>query len=158
MSSFDESKFLDSTTTDALTRRPPIPAGTVLPGLITDVKIEPWTSNKPDAKVKSGYKAVVKIEIDLTSQPDIRSQVGIDKVILTPGIMLETTPDGNGLDWGQGKNGALRRYREALGMNNPGETFSLRSMTGRMLLVKIKHRTFEGEFFDEVDSVAKIGG
>lgn len=156
MSEFDPSVFLDATTTEALTKRPPIPAGSVLVGTITDLAVRPWTSQKPEAKVKSGIAIDLKIELDLAAYPDIQKAVGIDKVVMSPGIMLDMKEDGKSIDWAPGKNGALRRYREALGMNNPGEAFSPRQMQGRQLLVKIKHRTYEGEFYDEVDSVAKI--
>lgn len=155
-STFDPSAFLDATTTEALTRRPPIPAGVVLQGIITGAEARSWSSNKPEAKVKSGIAVDLKIEIDLNSYPDVKAAVGgVDKVTMTPGIMLDMKEDGKSIDWSTGKNGNLRRYREALGMNNPGEPFSIRQMVGRAILVKIKHRTYEGEFYDEVDSVAK---
>jgi hypothetical protein len=154
-STFDPSAFLDATTTEALTRRPPIPAGSVLQGVIIDAVGRSWSSNKPEAKVKSGIAVDLKVEIDLTSYPEIHKTLGVDKVILTPGIMLDMKEDGKSIDWSTGKNGNLRRYREALGMNEPGQPFSIRQMVGRSLLVKVKHRIYEGEFYDEVDSVAK---
>jgi len=154
-SSFDPNQFLDATTTEALTRRPPIPAGLVLQGIIADAAARSWVSNKPEAKVKSGISIDFKIEIDLTSYPDVLAVVKIPKVTMTPNVMLDMKEDGKSIDWSTGKNGGLRRYREALGMNNPGEAFSIRQMVGRPILVKVKHRTYEGEFYDEVDSVAK---
>lgn len=153
MSIFDPSQLLDSTTTEALTKRPPLPIGDYV-GVITDIQIRAWESKKPDAKVKSGFAADLKIEVDTTQYPHAQEVVGIPKVILNAGIMLETNASGS-IDWGQGKNGALRRYRDALGMNNPGESFNLRSMQGRLIRVKVKHREYEGEFYDEVDSVSK---
>ena len=156
MSDFDPATFLDATTTEALVKRPPIPANSVLVGTITEITSRAWTSNKPDAKVKSGTAIDLKVEVDLTSYPEIHKIVGADKVILTPGIMIDAKEDGRSIDWGPGKNGALRRYREALDMNKPGEPFSIRQMQGRQLLVKIKHREYQGEFYDEVDSVAKV--
>lgn len=154
-STFDPNQFLDATTTEALVKRPPIPAGSVILGIITDAVARSWTSKKEDAKVKAGIAVDLKIELNLTSYPDIQKVVGADQVIMTPGIMLDMKDDGKSIDWSTGKNGNLRRYREALGMNNPGESFSIRQMVGRPILVKIKHRTYEGEFYDEVDSVAK---
>ncbi len=155
-SSFDPSQFLDATTTEALVKRPPIPAGLELLGTIEDIQVRAWTSNKPDAKVKSGIAFDLKIGIDLTSYPAVQSAVGVDKVVLTPGIMLDMKEDGKSIDWGPGKNGSLRRYREALLMNEPGQPFSPRQMQGRQLVVKIKHREYQGEFYDEVDSVRKV--
>jgi hypothetical protein len=153
MSNFDPSQFLDSTTTEALTKRPPLPVGDYV-GTITDIQIRPWESKKPDAKVKSGYAADLKIDVDVTAYPDALAVVGVPKVTLTPGIMLDCN-DSGAIDWSAGKNGSLRRYREALNMNVAGQAFSLRQMAGRMIRVKIKHRLYEGESYDEVDSVAK---
>lgn len=154
-STFDPNQFLDATTQEALVKRPPIPAGSTLVGLITEIASRAWESKKPEAKVKAGIAFDLKIELDLTQYPEIQAVVGVPKVIMTPGIMIDLKEDHKTIDWGPGKNGTLRRYREALGMNNPGETFSPRQMVGRLILVKIKHRVYEGEFYDEVDSVAK---
>ncbi len=68
--------------------------------------------------------------------------------------MLDLNESGS-IDWGKGRNGALRRWREALDMNKPGEAFSIRQMVGRPILVKIKHRSYQGELYEEVDSVSK---
>lgn len=154
-SSFDPSAFLDSTTTEALVKRPPLPAGQDFVGMITDAVARAWHSDKPDAKVRDGIAIDLKIEIDLSSYPEAKAVVGADKVVLTPGIMLNLKEDGKSIDWGVGKNSTLRRYREALGMNEAGQPFSIRQMVGRPIRVKIKHRAYEGEFYDEVDSVSK---
>jgi len=60
------------------------------------------------------------------------------------------------IDWSVGKNNRLRRLREALGMNVPGQTFSMRAMQGRMVRVKIKHVPYEGDILDDIDSVSKV--
>jgi hypothetical protein len=159
--SFDPSAYLDATTTEALTKRPPLPAGSDFVSTITDAVARSWTSNKPEAKVKSGIAVDLKIEIDMSAYPGVLKDSdgkpvdSVEKIILTPGIMLDMKDDGKSIDWSTGKNGNLRRYREALGMNNPGEPFSIRQMVGRQIRVKIKHRAYQGEFYDEVDSVAK---
>jgi hypothetical protein len=156
-SSFDPTAFLDATTTEALVRRPPLPVGDYL-GITQEITSETWSSNKPDAKVKSGVKFNVPVKIDLSAYPDQKAAVGgIESITLTAGVMIDSTVV-NGrttIDWGVGKNGGLRRWREATGCNNPGETFSPRQMSGRQVLVKIKHRVYQGEAYDEIDSVAK---
>jgi hypothetical protein len=154
-SSFDPSAFLDSTTTEALIKRPPLPAGSDFVGMITEATVRSWTSQKPEAKVKSGIAVDLKIEIEMAQYPEAHVIVGVDKVVMTPGIMLDLKDDRKSIDWGPGKNGNLRRYREALGMNNAGEAFSIRQMVGRPIRMKIKHRPYEGELYDEVDSVSK---
>jgi hypothetical protein len=155
-STFDPSQFLDATTTEALVKRPPLPAGQDFIGVITDIASRAWTSKKEDAKVKAGIALDLKIAIDLNGYPDAKAAVGgIDSITMTPSIMLDLKDDQRSIDWGVGKNGSLRRYRDALDMNKPGETFSPRQMVGRQIRVKIKHRPYEGEVYDEVDSVAK---
>jgi hypothetical protein len=157
--SFDPAAFLDATTTEALVRRPPLPVGDYL-GLVGEPKSRSWTSNKPDAKVKAGIAIDLPITIDVASTLHTMTKEnqeifkGVEKVVITAGVMLDLN-EAKAIDWSVGKNGALRRWREALGLNNPGETFSIRQMQGRQVKVKIKHRIYEGEAYDEIDSVAK---
>jgi len=152
MSNFDPGTFLDATITEANTKRSPIPAGTDVVAIIGEPKTRQWTG-KADP-TKSGIAVDVPLAIDLSAYPDLQKSVGADRVILSDSIMLDLTDNG-GIDNSPGKNGKLRRYREALGMNTAGQPFSFRMMQGRMIKVKIKHRTYEGEIYDEVDSVAK---
>ena len=152
MSQFDPATFLDATTTEASTRRNPIPAGLDLAGVLGEVKARTWQGTKDPSK--SGVVMDVPVEIDLNAYPDVMKQVGVPKVTITDGIMLDLTEAGT-IDFSPGKNGKLRRYREALGMNKAGEVFSFRMMQGRQIKVKISHRTYEGDVFDQIDSVAK---
>ena len=152
-SSFDPSQFLDATTTEALVRRPPLPVGDYL-AVVGEPVSRSWTSQKPDARVKSGIAIDLPLVIDVTLYSAAHAVVGVDTVTLKAGIMLDLNESG-AIDWGMGKNGALRRYREALGMNEAGKPFSIRQMQGRIIKVKVKHRPYEGEFYEEVDSVAK---
>jgi len=147
---FDPSVFLDATITEPNTKRSPLPAGRDFVGIIGEVKMRTW-QGKADP-TKSGIVADVPIEIDLSAYPDV--QIGAAKVTLTDGIMLDTTEAGM-IDTSPGKNGKLRRYRESLGMNEAGKPFSFHAMQGRTIKVKISHRTYEGDIFDQVDSVAK---
>ena len=148
-SMFDPNLFLDATTTEALTRRPPLPAGMDFVGTVG----EPVT--RRGTKDGKNWTAVdFGIDVDLGAYPDVHKQLNADKVTLKYGFVLDLN-DGGMIDWSVGKNNRLRKLREALGMNVPGQTFSMRSMQGRMVRVKIKHREFEGEMFEEIDSVSK---
>lgn len=151
-SAFNPDLFLAATTTEASTKRLPIPAGRDLTGVIGDLKPRQWQGKKDPTQ--SGIAVDVPIRIDLTQYPELREQIGADFVTLTDGIMLDTTEAGT-IDFSPGKNAKLRRYREALGMNQPGTPFSLIAMQGRFIKVKIKHETYEGEIYDKIDSVAK---
>lgn len=148
MSNFDPSTFLDATITEASTKRPPLPAGEDFVGTIGDVKSRSWTGKKDPTQ--SGIALDIPVEIDLTGRPEF----GIPKVILNDSIMLDLTADGS-IDMAPGRNGKLRRYREALGMNVAGQPFSPRAMQGRLIKVKISHRPYEGELYDEIGGVAK---
>ena len=159
ISNFDPSVFLDATTTDAATRRPPLPVGDYI-GTVGEPKSRAWESKKPDAKVKSGVAIDVPVTIDVQSilsrlsHEDQKIFKDVKEVTITAGIMIDLNDSGM-IDWGVGRNGSMRRWREALDMNKPGEAFSIRMMQGRQVRVKIKHRVYEGEFFDEIDSVSK---
>lgn len=152
-SSFDPDSFLDATTTEALVKRPPLPVGDYV-ATIQEVKSRAWTSQKPEAKIKAGIAVDIVLKIDLSAYPEAQKVTNGDSSQLRTSVMLDLN-DGGSIDWSQGRNGALRRYREALDMNKAGEAFSIRQMQGRLIRVKIKHRTYEGELYDEVDSVAK---
>jgi hypothetical protein len=154
MTNFDPASFLDATTQDALTRRPPIPAGTELVGIIGEPKPR-QSQGKKDPTATFTFLDL-PIELDLTQNPAIRQLIGQDKVTLTYGFMVDLSPSG-GLDTSPGKNGRLRQLREALGMNTAGQAFNPRMLQGRQVRVKISHRINEmdGEVYDQVDGVAK---
>jgi hypothetical protein len=151
MSSFDPTQFLDATTTEALTRRAPLPAGQDVVGVIGDLSIKPWASKDG---TKSGYKMEVPLRFDLTAYPDLRTAVNADTVTITDTIMLDVTDSGS-IDYSPGKNSRLRKYREALGMNAAGVPFSPRAMTGRMIKARIKHEPYNDEIYERVEGVSK---
>jgi hypothetical protein len=149
-SSFNPEQFLDATITEPTTKRPPLPAGQEFVGIIGDVKARTWQGKKDPTQ--SGVVMDVSIEFDLTARPDLKFPT--PKVTLTDGIMLDLT-EGGMIDNAPGKNGKLRRYRDALNMNKPGDAFSFRAMQGRMIRARISHREYGGDLFDQIDSVAK---
>lgn len=154
--SFDPVSFLEQSTTEALTRRPPIQAGIELQGIIGEPKAR-QSAGKKDPTATFTFLDL-PVEFDLTQNPQVAAAVGQDKVTLTYGFLVDITPSG-ALDTSPGKNGRLRQLREALGMNKPGESFNPRSLQGRMARFKISHRINEvdGEVYDQIDGVAKAG-
>lgn len=149
-SNFDPASFLDATISEPTTKRNPLPAGQDFVGTIGEPKSRTWQGKKDPTQ--SGVVIDVPIEVDMSAYPNVK--VGATKVTLVDGIMLNLTDDG-AIDNSPGKNGKLRRYREALGMNEAGTPFSFRAIQGRQIRVKIKHEVYEGETYDRVDSVAK---
>ncbi len=154
MTLFDPNQFLDLEISTPLVRRPPLPVGDYI-AVVGEVKAESWTG-KPGGKAegKSGMKYVVPLIIEVP--PATQSQLGLTQstLTLTDGIMLDITDQGT-LDTGPGKNGNLRRYRDALDMNKPGETFRARAMQGRPIRVKITHEIYLGEAVERIDGVAR---
>lgn len=149
---FNASSFLDSTTTEANTRLPPLPPGDYL-GVIENLEQAAWASKDGS---KAGTKFNVQLSLDPASNPAAASGGFPPSLRVPDSIMLDVTADGKSLDNSQGKNGRLRQYREALGLNVPGQPFAPRMMIGRQLRVKISHREYQGELFNNVDGVAKI--
>ena len=152
MSQFDPSVFLDATISELSIRRPPLPIGTEIVGVIGEPKVR---SGQQKADPSKTWTTVdLPIEIDLNSRPELKAVVGgIDKLVIMDGVMLDITPAGT-IDQAPGKNGKMRKYREATGLNQPGVNFSFRMLQGRMIKVRIKHRMYEGEAYDDIDAVA----
>lgn len=156
-SNFDPSLYLDATTTQAATRRPPVPVGDY-DAVISDLKVTPWV--KKDDPTKSGMMLALTLNIDLTPYPaalevvNKDAEVPMTSIKLFENVFLDTT--NTGLDFSPGKNSRLRRYREALNMNQPGQAFSMRQMDGRMVKVKVKHEIYNGDTQERIDSVAAV--
>jgi hypothetical protein len=151
---FDPAQFLDLEITEPSVRRPPLPVGDYV-AIVGEIRAETWTG-KPGGKAegKSGMKYVVPLSIDVP--PAVQQQLGLTQstITLTDGIMLDLN-EGGTIDTGPGKNGGLRRYRDALDMNKPGEVFRARAMQGRPIRVKIEHEIYQGEAVERIGGVAR---
>lgn len=152
MSTFDPTSFLDAQITEPTVKRPPLPAGADFIGTIGEPIPGTWQSKKDITK--SGIKVDLPITVDPSEYPELDPTVYSTPVNLKLSVMLDTTPAG-AIDNAPGKNGLLRRLRDALDMNSPGKPFSWRAVEGRRIRVKIKHREYEGELYDDVDGIAK---
>lgn len=148
-SQFDPSVFLSSVTTDASLRRPPLPAGSIWPATITKLTPRSWKSEKGN-----GWSLDIVCKVDLSADPAMVQSQGTTEVNLRDSFFLDMT-EGGAIDFSTGKNAGIRRYREATGLNTPGQSFNMMQFEGRQVKVKVKHREYQGELFDEVDSVAK---
>jgi hypothetical protein len=151
-STFDPQAFLDAQITEPSVKRPPLPAGSDFIGTIGEPIPGTWQSKKDSTK--SGIKVDLPIVIDPSEHPSLDPAVYSTPIQLKLSVMLDTTPSG-AIDNSPGKNGLMRRLREALDMNKPGQPFSWRAVEGRRIRVKIKHRDYEGEQYDDIDSIAK---
>lgn len=149
---FDVEQFLDATTAEASVRLPPLPVGAYR-ATIDELKPNKWASKDG---TKSGAKFDVTLRVDPMSGP-AREKSDIawpTEMKINDSIMLDIT-DSGALDYSVGKNGRLRIYREATGLNTPGDKFSPRQLVGRQVLIQVNHREYQGEFFNEVKTIAK---
>lgn len=146
--SFDPNTFLNSTYEEANdTKIVPCPAGEYL-AIADKVEVKPWAS-------RDGSSSGLKLSIlwDIQSD-DVKAIVGRDSVKVPQDQMLDLTDTG-ALDMGKGRNVGLGRLREALGMNAPGEPFSMGAIQGRMAKVVVSHRPNGEDLYAEIKKVAK---
>lgn len=147
---FNPAQFVDMETEEVLVRRPPLNVGDYL-AMIGEITCVPWQSKDG---TKSGLRYVVPLSLQVPLEEKARLGLNIDTIKLTDSIMLDQTENGS-LDFSPGKNNQLRKYREALNMNQAGEKFSARKMQGQPVLVKLTHEIYEGEVQERIGGVAK---
>jgi hypothetical protein len=144
MSAFDPTAFLDSATTEAFEKLPPLPVGayTAVIGSM-DTK----TGDKQDGS--QWTQIIVPLTVQVPADVQVSHKMP-DTLKMTDRIFLDLTPAGH-LDTAPGRNSHLRKYRQALGMNKPGEPFAPRLMEGRVIQINIEHEIYNEEV------VARIG-
>lgn len=157
-SQFDPNTFLDATTTEAATRRPPLPVeNPVSPdglyqGILGEPKFRSFAGTKDPSKTYLAFDIPVTIEVPSQLQDSMKLQ---PQVQLTGGGFVDVTEAGM-LDWSPGKNGTARRYREATGTNVAGQTFNFRMLAGKPVRVKIVHDVYQGDIVDKIGNVLKM--
>lgn len=150
MSAFDPQAFLDTQVTEVNdTRVVPCPVGE-WPATAENVDIKSGVSQKTG---EPWTRLNVKWKIEGC---DANRLADRDPIYVTQGVMLDLSANG-GLDMGKGKNVQLGRLREALDLNQAGRPFSFRMIVGRTGKVAVTHREYEGNMFDEVKGVVRLG-
>lgn len=152
MSEFDPDVFLDAATKEAGTKRPLLPNGDYV-ATVKELKYQTGQQKKDPTKTWHAFNT--QLEVDLSSYPMAMQVVGQPKVVLFDFVGFDVRPDGKSLDWSPGKNRRLTAYREATGLNVPGEAFSPRQLIGRMVLVKVGRDMYNGEEQESVDGIAQ---
>lgn len=153
-SAFDPKAFLDVQTTEqGSTISVPIPVGEKL-AVVEKVDTRTWQS-------KDGSKSGLALDVTwLIDDPATKALLGRDKVVVTQGLMIDLTESG-AIDMGKGRNIALNRVRESVGLNEPGKPFSFRMLEGKVAKVVIGHRPSErpqdppGTVFSDVVGVVR---
>lgn len=157
MSAFDPSQFLDITTTETNSKRPPLPAENpaspdgLYTAVIGEVKA---TSGEKDGKAWVSMVIPLKVEVPQQVQDQLGIK-GVDSITLTDRAFLDLTAQGT-IDNSPGKNRRQRVYRDATGTNTPGEPFSWRMLTGRPVKLKLAHRIYEGEIQEDIATISKL--
>lgn len=149
---FDPNEFLHSRTTEAFTRRPPLPAGTELLGVIGEPRVQKYSKKDGSGDF---YKLFLPITLDLSTNPEVRAFVHQDTVVITDNMFLDIAEDGRGLDTTPGRNVRLGIYRAATGLNEPGTEFGPDMLQGRTVRVRIKQEPDQnGEARDAIGQVS----
>jgi hypothetical protein len=156
MSAFDPQAFLDAQTNEANEKRPTIPAENpadangLFTAVIGEIKTDSGTISKGDNAGNPWISMIIPLKLQI---PAAIQALGLPAEFqVTDRVFLDLTPQG-GLDNSKGKNRGQRTYREATGMNKPGETFAWRMLTGKIVKVKIAHELYNGNI---VENVAQI--
>ena len=156
MSAFDPQAFLDAQTNEANEKRPTIPAENpadangLFTAVIGEIKTDSGTISKGDNAGNPWISMIIPLKLQI---PAAIQALGLPAEFqVTDRVFLDLTPQG-GLDNSKGKNRGQRTYREATGMNKPGETFAWRMLTGKIVKVKIAHELYNGNI---VETVAQI--
>lgn len=153
---FDPSVFLDAQTTESNEKRANIPVDNpdstdgLYAALIGEIKTDSGTIGKGDRTGQPWISMVIPLRLQLGSAVQ---GLGLSaEFTVTDRAFLDLTPQGT-LDQGKGKNNSQRKYREAAGLNKPGEPFAWRMLTGKMVKVKIVHELYEGNLIEKVNQI-----
>lgn len=149
-SAFDPQILLQATTEVASERRAPLPVDEYT-ATVGEITVRSWSSRDGS---KSGLALDVPVIVEVPAE--LQADHGLPPTLtVKDSIMLDLTETG-GIDYGKGKNGRLRMYREALDMNKAGEPFAPGMMQGRYLKVRVKHEEYEGNIQERVAGLAQL--
>lgn len=125
----------------------PVPVGEHV-CTIKEAKLSAWEKKDKSA---GGLKVTFALECE-DADGSIKEVTGRDKASLRYEFILDMTEDGNGLDFGKGKNIRLGRIQEAVGIAD-GQPWSFDSFAGRRLIAKVKHEPYNEQLMAAVESV-----
>jgi len=159
MSAFNPELFLSATVDTPTERRAPLPVENpespdkCYLAVIKDVKPRTWEGKTEKSAGKSGI--AMDVELTITVLSTLQTSLGLPpELTLRDSIMLDLTPTGL-IDNAKGRNGRMRLYRDAVNMNNPGDSFSFLKMLGRPVKVKIEHEVYNDNPQERVKTVLR---
>lgn len=135
----------------------PIPAGD-WPAVIKDLKVR----EDQHPKVNEGKPFAALDIMYLLDSQQVRDAMERQEVTITQGIILDMKMDSAGnmtdfFDDGKGKNVELNRVRDAVGLNEPGQEFSLGMLIGRVCTVTVSHSPRKDGKEGVYANVTKVG-
>jgi hypothetical protein len=151
MSMFNPETFLDATLDTPTEKRPPLPAGEYV-AVIGEVAARAWQGKKDPTK--SGIAWDIPLSIEIPADVQAALKLTVSNLTMNDSIMLDLTESGT-IDNSPGRNRKLRMYRDAVDMNKPGDVFSARKLTGKIVRVKVSHDLYEGQPIERVDGVVR---
>jgi len=158
-SPFDPAAFLDAQITETNEKRPPLPTENpadpngLYVAVIGEITTKAGTIGKGDRIGQPWAMMVVPLKVQVP--PELQA-VGLPpELTLTDRPMLDLTAQG-ALDNSKGKNNRQRIYRDAVGLNKPGEVFAWRMLTGKHVKVKVAHEMYEGNLQERVQLVTSL--
>lgn len=155
-SAFDPNSFLDAQQTEVNEKRSPLPVENpenengLYTAVIGELKTDAGTISKGDRAGQPWVAMLVPLRIQV---PASVQGLGLPpELTIIDRVFLDLTPQG-GIDNGKGKNRQQKAYRDATDMNNPGEPFAWRMLTGRVVQVKIEHELYNDVLQERVKQV-----
>lgn len=133
---FDLNTFLQTSTTEAnSTQLDPVPEGeyTAISQLVDKDCFSTFDYKNGEKAGTKGFALTVKFKI---ADPKAGEY---DGRMVSYRTTIDVTPDGNGLDFGKGKNIGLGRLREALGQNRAGVPWGPSMLGGQVAKIVVKH-------------------
>ena len=153
---FDPNIFLDAQTTEANEKRATIPVENpdsedgLYTAVIGEIKTDSGTIGKGDNIGQPWISMIIPLKLQFGPKVQVLELPA--EFQLTDRAFLDLTPEGN-LDNAKGKNRQQRTYREATGLNQPGEPFAWRMLEGRIVKVKLSHELWEGEIQERIAQI-----
>ena len=109
---------------------------------------------RQERPTKSGIAWDIPLSVEIPAEVQASLKLTQSNLTMTDSIMLDITESGT-IDNSPGKNRKLRMYRDAIDMNKPGDVFSARKMTGKIIRVKVSHDLYEGQPIERIDGVVR---
>jgi len=160
VSAFDPNAFLEAQITEVTERRAPLPEHnpSTPDGLYTAVVGAPTvggtgTIGKGDKMGQPWLQMVIPLSIEVPAE--FQTSLKLPAVLkISDRPFINLTAAGT-IDNTPGANMRMKAYRDATGMNNPGDAFSWRKLEGQVVKVKIKHEMYEDTIRENISQVLK---